>query len=149
MHTISVSLSVFRELTNRLQDDDQTFDDLLREILEIDSPVEPELTKKSFASGILEALEPMMGDTMRSQHGPGFYSRGLFLPDQTQVRARYKGRTYAAFIRGEDWIDESGNKQSSPSAAATAITDTNVNGLRFWEAKRPGDIAWRRLDQFR
>lgn len=149
MHTIPVSLSVFRELTNRLQDDDQTFDDLLREILEIDSPVEPELGKRGFLSGLTEALDPMLRDSMRMQHGAGFYSRGLFLPDQTQIRARYKGCTYSATIRGEHWIDETGNKQTSPSAAATAITDTNVNGLRFWEAKRPGDTSWRTLDKLR
>ena len=38
---------------------------------------------------------------------------------------------------------------ASPSAAAGAITETTVNGWRFWEGRLPGDKGWRRLDVVR
>jgi len=140
---IDVSLPVFKAMTARLEEG-QTHDDILRELLEIDSIVEPEPEQQmnavsSFGEGFQQALHEQSGRG-------GFFSRGLCLPNGTQLRARYKGKEYRAKIVKNQWISERGVPQTSPSGAATTITGTNVNGLRFWEAKRPEDGAWRRLD---
>ena len=148
MHTIPISLDVLKALTNRLKADDQTYDDVLRELLELDSPVEPEIEPAPFAM-FADALTSQFEGLRRVQNGPGFYSRDLFLPNGTELRARYKGRLYEASIQDEKWLDDRGKERSSPSAAAGAITKTIVNGLRFWEGKRPGDSAWLRLDKLR
>ena len=140
---IPVSLTVFKALTARLEEG-QTHDDVLRELLQLDSPAEPERPNP------LAHLEDISVGVARGISGPGngFHSRGLWLPNGTQLRARYKQRLHEARIESGRWIDSSGNEHNSPSAAATAITSTNVNGLRFWEAKRPTDIGWRRLEAF-
>lgn len=140
---VKVTLPVFKALTARLEEG-MTHDDVLRDLLSIDSIIEPDRDEVAaglaqFAEGFQQALHE------RSGKG-GFFSRGLWLPNGTLLRARYKQKEYLAGIKENAWIDERGKRHTSPSAAATAITETNVNGLRFWEAKRPGDGAWRRLD---
>ena len=137
---ISVSLEVFKKLTAMLEEG-QSHDDVIRELLSLDSIVEPENpTNQS-----LVRLADQLTRNMQSR-GNGFVSRGLYLPNGTQLRARYKQREYRAQIQEDGWVDENGHSHSSPSAAATSITGTNVNGLRFWEAMRPTDKGWRRLD---
>ncbi len=136
---IKVSMDVLKQLTARLEEG-QSYDDVIRELLSLDSIIEPERAK--------EPLEIAFEQIDRSLQfrSDGFVSRGLWLPNSTQLRARYKQREFRAEIRNGDWIDQNGAPHSSPSAAATAVTSTNVNGLRFWEAKRPTDKGWRRLD---
>lgn len=138
--SISVSLEVYKQLTARLEEG-QSHDDVIRELLSLDSIVEIENPTSA-------TLEKMSDFIMKTQlaRGNGFLSRGLWLPNGTELRARYKQNEYRASIVDEKWIDDSGDLHTSPSAAASAITGTNVNGLRFWEAKRPSDKGWRRLD---
>lgn len=140
---IHVTLPVFKALTARLEEG-QTHDDVLRDLLEIDSIVEPEPDQliqglTAFQEGFQQARHE------RSGKG-GFFSRGLWLPNGTKLRARYKGKEYRATVTNNQWLDAENRPQTSPSAAASAITGNNVNGLRFWEAKRPEDASWRRLD---
>jgi hypothetical protein len=137
---ISVSLEVYKQLTARLEEG-QTHDDVIRHLLGIDSIVELENPTNI-------PLESVLAHSLRAQmaKGSGFISRDLWLPNGTELRARYKQKEYRASIAEEKWTDESGDTHTSPSAAASAITGTNVNGLRFWEAKRPTDKGWRRLD---
>ena len=84
----------------------------------------------------------------------GRYAGGIWFgnshfPEGTKFRATYKGRTYFAEIEGGQWMGEDGIVRSSPSDAAGAISDTNVNGWRFWHVQMPGDPAWRRMDEFK
>ena len=137
---ISVSLEVYKQLTARLEEG-QSHDDVIRDLLSLDSIVELE----NPTNAAFERLSDALTSSLLSR-GNGFVSRGLWLPNETQLRARYKQREYRASIIDERWLDENGGPHSSPSAAAAAITGTNVNGLRFWEAKRPSDAGWRRLD---
>ncbi|HEX8573511.1 MAG TPA: hypothetical protein VF759_12255 [Allosphingosinicella sp.] len=141
-YSIQVGLTVYKALTARLEEG-LSYDDVLRELLALDSVVEPEpddpLGLRELGDGIQRALHAKSGKG-------GFFSRGLWLPNGTRLRARYKQRQFLAEICDGNWVDEHGHRHTSPSAAATAITRTNVNGLRFWEAMRPLDPAWRRLD---
>lgn len=138
-YQISVDLEVYKALTSRLQAEGQDHNAVIRELLHLDSPVEPEIEMSGFAR-LADFANPL------SMAGSGFYSRGLLLPNGTVLRARYKGLEYTGHIRKNKWIDEQGKEHSSPSAAANAITGTTVNGWRFWEAKLPGQEGWRRLD---
>lgn len=136
---IDVSLDVFKALTERLSYDGQTYSDLIAELLRAESLVEAE-----------DQSVPDMMDhrvMLKQAERGGFASRKLWLPHGTELRARYKNREYRARIDNNAWLDEAGGgPHGSPSAAARAITGTSVNGLRFWEARRPGDRDWIRLD---
>lgn len=138
---IDVSLDVYKALTAKLSFEGQTYDDVIRDLLELDSPLEAE-----DRTDLSAAIESVSVSFARSLDPTAFYSRGLRLPHGTQLKARYKGGNYSAHIANGMWLDSEGNQHHSPSAAATAITGNNVNGLRFWEARRPGDGTWRRLD---
>ncbi|WP_417610758.1 hypothetical protein [Parasphingorhabdus sp.] len=144
---ITVDLEVFKALTERLEFEGQTHNDLLRELLNLDSIAEEDAPEPAILSG-LEAFAGMAEEWRRPRQS-GFYSRGLFLPDGTLLRSRYKGSEYSGCVRNGKWLDADGCKHDSPSAAATAITGNNVNGLRFWEARRPQDNTWRRLEFLR
>lgn len=137
---IEIDFDVFKALTARRESESHTYNDVLRDLLELDSVQEV---------GIESPLQEV-GDALSRPLGvAGFYSRGVHLPDATLLRARYKQREFKARIHGDRWVDEHGREHASASAAASAITGTNVNGLRFWEAKRPSDTGWRRLELLR
>lgn len=141
---IKVTLPVFKALTARLEEG-MSHDDVLRQLLNLESIVEPE--QEQFYNALAQPISENITSVLHEQSGKGgFYSRGLWLPNGTDLRARYKQREYRARIVDNAWLDERGKRQSSPSGAATTITGNNVNGLRFWEAKRPGDKSWRRLE---
>ncbi|PTS81090.1 hypothetical protein DBR17_10085 [Sphingomonas sp. HMWF008] len=139
MH-IDIDFEVYKALTARRLNEVHSYNDVLREILGLDSLQEHET--EPLLANVADALSRPYGLT-------GFYSRGIHLPDGTLLRARYKQQEYGGKIEGGRWLDNSGQEHSSASAAATAITGTNVNGLRFWEAKRPMDGGWRRLELLR
>ncbi|WP_338446415.1 hypothetical protein V5F89_01055 [Pelagerythrobacter marensis] len=144
---ISVDLDVYKALTARLEHEGQTYSDVIRELLGLDFITEESPPESAMAA----PLERLAGvtDTWSKPAESGFYSRGLFLPDGTKLRARYKGELFEAKIVDGHWLDKNGDEHGSPSAAASAITGNNVNGLRFWEACRPSDSGWRRLEFIR
>lgn len=133
---IEIDFEVFKELTARRKHEGHTYNDVIRDLLKLP----PTLARK-----LSDTFAPMAqlggGGGVR-----GFALRGGSLPEGTKLKATYKGSEHRAEIRNGRWIDEAGQQHSSPSAAATAISQTNVNGLRFWHAKRPNDEKWSRLD---
>lgn len=138
---VEIDFDVYKALTARREHEMHTYNDVLRNLLGLESIQEPE-----------EAESPLQAasDSIARRLGMfGFYSRGIHLPNGTMLRARYKQREHKARIVNDKWFDELEREHSSPSAAASAITGTNVNGLRFWEAKRPSDTAWLRLELLR
>ena len=140
-YSIDIDLDVFKALTALLDEEGQTHNDVLRDLLNLDSVTEAEPPAAPFT---------LVSDQLaRATTGNNFYSRGLVLPNGTQLRARYKGQEYDASIRDGNLYTEDGESHDSPSAAASHITSTTVNGLRFWQALRPGDRGWRRLDVIR
>ena len=143
-YQISVSLDVYKAITARLETEGQSHNDVLRQLLNLDSLVERESV-----AGLSEMIVDVSGLGRRIAGLPlegGFFSRGLWLPNGTKLRARYKGREFTATVQNDQWLSNSGKSENSPSAAASAITGNNVNGLRFWEAKLPGKTNWARLD---
>lgn len=137
-YQIHVDLEVYKALTSRLQSEGQDHNAVIRELLRLDSPIEPDVEMNGLMR-LADLARPLMATS-------GFYSRGLLLPNGTALRARYKGLEYIGSIHDNKWIDQQGTEHSSPSAAANAITGTTVNGWRFWEAKLPHEGGWRRLD---
>lgn len=136
---IEVSLEVFKALTARLEFDGQSYSDLIMSLLASNSNLEPEGDVPHGGAMTHEAY-------MRQADKGGFASRNLWLPPGTELRAYYKQKEYRARIINNAWCDAQGYTHSSPSAAAKAITGTNVNGLRFWQALLPRERSWVRLE---
>jgi hypothetical protein len=130
---IEIDFEVFKELTARRAHEGHTYNEVLRDLLGLPT---------TMARKLSDAFAPL------GQPGGsgGFALRGGTLPEGTQLAATYKTKEYRAEIRNGRWIAEDGEEHTSPSAAASAISGTNVNGLRFWHAKRPQDSKWTRLD---
>lgn len=133
MQTIDIDFEVFKALTIRRETESVTYNDVLRRLLGLE---------------VSEKREQMQSSAELGAGAGGFNLRGLVLPNGTKLRVIYKGTLHTAEIKGNRWVDERGNEHASPSAAATHITGTTVNGWRFWEAKRPSDPTWRKLDAF-
>ncbi len=76
--------------------------------------------------------------------------RNVFLPDGTELRAAYGGRTVEGRIAGGMW-QVGDERYGSPSAALIANvrsssgTPVNLNGWRHWEVKLPESPVWRPL----
>ena len=146
MRQIDIDFDVWKALTAKLQSEKQTYNDVLRSLLELESIQDPIPDPESPLGQAMNAA-PAISELARfSQLKSGFYSRGLFLPEGTKLRAIYKGQLYIAQILDGQFTEPSGNTHGSPSAAAKAITGNNVNGLRFWEALLPTGGNWCRLD---
>jgi hypothetical protein len=121
--TIEIDFDVYKELTARRPAADVSYNDVLRELLGLKPVGKP-------------ARHPAPA-TARP-----WVIKGIRFPDGTELRARYKGREYMAVVR-EGAMLYDGVRYKAPSAAAIAITGNNVNGWRFWEARRPGETKWR------
>lgn len=94
-------------------------------------------------TSIVEQLSTLAGTTIGEQGSADAPDTGESSDLNLPVFARYKGTTHAAVLnrgrvnggRGaciwfrDDWL--------TASAAATAITNTSVNGWRFWSYRRP------------
>lgn len=133
---IEVDFEVFKALTMLRQSENHTYNEVLRDLLGLQKTLGRQLGDQ--LGGITAAFGP--------KPNTGFASRGLYLPDGTLLRAKYKHRTYEARIEKGKWLFPDDREFASPSGAANAITGTQVNGLRFWEARRPSDTEWRKLD---
>lgn len=128
---LEIDFEVYKALTALRQSEADTYSDVLRRLLQL-----PARTV---------SLRDVGAVTIR--HGVWFGN--VHFPEGTQFRATYKGRMVTAEIRDDCWIGEDGMRRKSPSDAASAVSNTNVNGWRFWHARRPGDTEWRRLDELR
>lgn len=121
MESISIDFDVFKALTLRRAAADVTYNDVLRELLNLP----PANRSHSLPAGA-------NGD---------WVAKGISFPEGTQFRARYKGRMYEAEARASALV-YAGKRFKSPSAAAIEITGNSVNGWKFWECRRPGELDW-------
>jgi hypothetical protein len=125
MTAIDVDFEVYKALTARRETESVTYNMVVRRLLGLDPRVAPAPQRQ------------------------GMSMKGVYFPEGTQFRVTYKGKSYEASVKNGTWVGADGITQPSPSRAARAITGNNVNGWRFWSAKRPGETRWRRLDDCR
>jgi hypothetical protein len=151
MQQIEVDFDVFKALTVLRKNENHTYNQVIRDLLGL-GEIERKPSSTAFsriAEGYAESLNSAVGLAAQGlDPSYGFHSRGVALPNGTVLRAKYRGNIFRAEIVEGRWLAEDGSVQTSPSGAARAITGTNVNGLRFWEGKRPSDMVWRKLETF-
>ncbi len=135
MRQIDIDFEVYKAMTAMRHTEEHSYNDVIRELLGLEVKQITSVYDDNAQAGAVELA------------ARGLRSRGLFLPDGTKLRATYKGNQFNAKVEGGVIINKAGTTFMSPSAAASEITKTTVNGWRFWEGKRPADTEWRRLDQ--
>lgn len=125
---IEVDFEVWQALTGMRNAETDTYNDVLRRLLKL---------KRGKGSGSRSASE-----------SNDWIYKNVTLPEGTELRFPYKGAAHKAQIKRGKIELSSGERFTSPSAAACAITNTNVNGWRCWEVRH--EIGrWVLLDSLR
>jgi hypothetical protein len=137
---IPIDFDVFQHLTQRLKGPYEDYNEVIRRLLNLPDSVAEMLPGEIDRPGL-----PVPTNALAPQNGGAWFSN-VYLPNGTLFRATYKGKTHRAWINNSQWVDDLGNIRTSPSDAASAITGNNVNGWRFWFARRPTDEDWQRMD---
>ncbi|MEA2838885.1 MAG: hypothetical protein QOF41_215 [Methylobacteriaceae bacterium] len=127
MAMIEIDFDVFKALTAKRAMEAITYNDVLRELLQLGAANRGSVARQS-CDCVLD---------------------GVSFAEGTQFRKTYKGQTYTAEIKNGRWMGADGKPRKSPSDAAVSITKNNVNGWRFWECKRPGGVEWQLMDDLR
>jgi hypothetical protein len=129
MPTIEIDFEVFKAITHRRPSEETTENDVLREVFGLPAKKRP----------FLNPVTPEPGD---------WVTKGVRFPAGTEFRATYKGQTHLARVESGG-IVVGGKRYDTPSSAAMAITKSNVNGWRFWEARLPGQAGWKMIESLR
>lgn len=147
---IEIDFEVFKALTALRESESDSYNAVVRRLLKID-PKEAEILG---AGRVSKAIDEALRNAKHRPPPPNDVAHGVwyghvFLPEGTRFRATYKGQTHFGQIANGQWVDSEGVIRSSPSDAAGAISNTNVNGWRFWHVLLPGDPTWRKLEELK
>jgi Restriction Enzyme Adenine Methylase Associated len=123
MPQIEIDFEVYKEITSRRPTEEFTCNDVIRDLLQL--PQRAKNGRKSIPNG----------------SNPWIVSDTSF-PAGSEFMAEYKGTTYSGIVKDGKLELSDGHKFSTPSAAAVHITNTNVNGWRFWRCKLPGESQY-------
>lgn len=127
MKNIDIDFEVWKRLTNELQDPLDTYNNVIRRLLRLETTT-PDVQEAQ--TGDSRAWTPI---------------QGVSFPAGTEFRATYKRQTCTGKVEGGKLV-VNGKKHKSPSGAAMSITKSPVNGWTFWEYCLPGDDAWKPID---
>jgi hypothetical protein len=129
METIEIDFDVYKALTGRRATASVTYNDVLRELLNL-GPAHPSSPSEE------------------SPSGAAWVSKGVSFPHGTEFRAQYKGQSYTGKVDDGALVLD-GKRYTSPSAAAMSITASPVNGWMFWDARQPGRHRWVQIKELR
>jgi negative regulator of replication initiation len=130
MDTIEVDFDVYKSLTCRRRTREMSYNDVLRELLNL-PPANP-------ASN---SSDPIVTPS-------DWVCKGVRFPARTEFRATYRGQAYHGKVEAGALVIN-GNRFTSPSSAAVAITKNPVNGWMFWECRLPGTNSWQTIKLLR
>jgi hypothetical protein len=138
MQTIEVDFDVYKKLTLLRETEDDSYNDVLREVLKLGP------TSALSVPGIVESTGALL------QTGD-WIVKGVKFPEGTEFRADYKGQRYMGIVKKSALI-VNGKPYDTPSAAAMAITGGPVNGWKFWDCHSTnpnGGNVWRNISGMR
>ncbi len=125
---IEVDFEVWQALTTMRKTETDTYNDVLRRLLKLKSR--------------------RIGKNTASAGANDWTYKNVTLGEGTDLRFPYKGVAHKARIKRGKIELSSGDRFTSPSAAACAITNTTVNGWKCWEVRH--EIGrWVLLDSLR
>ena len=129
MPTIDIDFDVFKAITARRPDEETSANDVLREVFGLPA----------------KKRQPTLANPGSPQD---WMTKGVRFPAGTELRATYKGETHLGRVEGGALV-LNGKRYDTPSAAAMSISKSPVNGWVFWEARLPGQSAWRMIRTLR
>ena len=129
MATIDVDFEVWKKLTVLRKGEHDTYNEVIRRLLKL-GKAKPE-------------------DEPGNTGGTPWITKGVTIPHGTEFRFSHKGTLHTGTANEGALQLADGRRFSSPSAAAVAITGTNVNGWRAWECRLPGSSQWVQMDSLR
>ncbi len=132
MATIEVDFEVFKELTSRRTSESVSENDVIRGLLGLNK------------SSSVPVPHPAPIEAGRYP----WVCKGISFPHGTEFRSTYKGQLYTGKVENGALV-VNGERFTSPSAAAVAITENAVNGWRFWECLLPGTSKWKIIADLR
>ncbi len=173
---IDIDFEVFKMLTNLRVSESDSYNAVIRRLLDLPNASAPHAALDDsipkVVTGGLNALANSGPERVRrglfgsaaprnallpdeslggllTKYMNGVWFGNVHFPNGTKFRATYKGQTFSAEIIQGQWVGADGKARRSPSDAASAISNTNVNGWRFWYVQMPGDPTWRKLDELK
>jgi len=130
MRTIEVDFEVYKALMLRRKSEEVSFNDVLRELLKLDT------SSTSKAKVKIERTDKP------------WICRGVKFPHGTEFRSTYNGIDYTGKVDNGALVVQ-GERFDSPSEAAFFITGDEVDGWYFWECKLPGKSSWKGINSLR
>lgn len=129
MRSIEIDFEVYKHLTMMRETEEVSYNDVIRRLLNLSER----------ANGISDLAE---------KEGKPFVTKGVSFPHGSKFKANYKGENYYAEVQDGALVFD-GERHTSPSSAAIAITGNSVNGWIFWECQYPGHSTWRSIKDLR
>lgn len=116
---IEIDFEVYKALTARLENEQDTYNDVIRRLLDLKKQVTP--TETSQAS---------------------WFGYGVSLPVGTQLRTNYKKTERLGIVRANG-LEVEGELYPSLSAAAIGVVGQNTNGWTFWKYHDVATRSWK------
>jgi hypothetical protein len=148
--SIDIDFDVFKALTTRRATPETTENDILRELLGLESgeDTDSKNTCQTLSGSVPANSSKLENNEVSTSTGFPWVWKGVSFPHGTEFRASHRGRYYYASVNNGALV-YGGNRYKAPSTAGTAITGTSVNGWRFWKCKLPGERNWVLMDKMR
>lgn len=121
MLQIEIDFEAYKKLTNLRENEEVTYNDVIRKLLGLDTIIIPQSNSDS------NKLDWVV--------------KGVRFPHGTPFRAFHKGVHYDAMVN-DGALEYNGINYNYPSAAAFSITKTGINGWNFWECKLSEHTSW-------
>lgn len=135
MAKIDVDFEVFKALTALRETEQMTENDVLRGLLGLED--------KSNQLSDMEEIDKVVQQLLGS-----WSVKDVTFPVGTQFRAQYKGSLHFGVVEDGALVVD-GVSCKSPSGAAKQITNTQVDGWKFWECKFPNEEHWKSISSLR
>ncbi len=103
--------------------------------------IENTLASSKEISSVNEIIKARPSNNSNSSGG-SWIVKNVAFPNGTMFRAAHKGRIFRGEVKDGILVLSDGSEFSSPSAAATHITHTEINGWKFWECRFPEGADW-------
>jgi hypothetical protein len=128
MPVIEIDFDVFKALTALRESEAETVGDVVRnKLLKL----------------------PAKAPAPAAVNGEGAWEvKGVLFPAGTKFRGKYKGEWHPAHVEAGALV-LNGQRFTSPSPAAGAITGNQTDGWKFWSVQLPGTSTWRKMKEFR
>ena len=146
MKTIDIDFDVHRLIEQERRGFDEPENAALRRLLKLP-------TNGAAAAGAKET-NIANSDELKAAAGVAWSWKGVVLPHGTDLRMDYRGQMVRGRVENGKWVVEAKFYTSPSDAAGSSVVTKDgdhpsLNGWIYWEAKRPSDVTWRKLQSLK